>query len=86
VTIEVPVNGFWLGVAASVTAQYLAPAITRLARPVALELVRQALVLGRGAGVRGAELQEDLEDLVAEARHGLGHDVTPAATGGEADE
>jgi hypothetical protein len=36
--------------------------------------------------VRGAELQEDLEDLVAEARHGLGHDVTPAATGGEADE
>ncbi|GDX70089.1 hypothetical protein LBMAG38_11800 [Chloroflexota bacterium] len=79
-------NGFWLGVAASVTAQYFAPAITRLARPVALELVRQALVLGRGAGVRGAELQEHLEDLVAEARHGLGHDVTPAATGGDADE
>jgi hypothetical protein len=58
----------------------------KLARPVALKLVLQALIPGRVTGVRGAKLQEGLEDLVAEARHRLGYDVTPVAKGGEVDE
>ncbi|HEV2126269.1 MAG TPA: DUF5132 domain-containing protein [Chloroflexota bacterium] len=59
---------FALGVSAALVARALAPAIGRWARPAVRTVIKQGIILSEGAQVRAAELREDLEDLVAEAR------------------
>ena len=61
-------GSFVLGVAAALVAGASGPALGRRLRPMARGAVKQAIVLSEGARVRAAGLQEDLEDLMAEAR------------------
>ena len=59
---------FALGVGAALAARAFAPSLGRALRPAARSVIKQGIMLTQGAQVRAAELREDLEDLVAEAR------------------
>jgi hypothetical protein len=77
-------GAFALGVGAALTARALGPAIGRWVRPAARAVVKQGIILSQGAQVRAAELREDLEDLVAEARAEARAEAKPEATAGDA--
>jgi hypothetical protein len=62
------IGTFALGVGAALAARVLAPSIGRWTRPVVRNAIKQGIILSEGAQIRAAELREDLEDLVAEAR------------------
>ena len=59
---------FALGVVAALAARAMGPSLGRMLRPAARAAIKQGIVLSQGAQVRAAEMREDLEDLVAEAR------------------
>jgi len=59
---------FALGVTAALAARAFAPALGRIARPALRGVLKQGIILSRGAQVRAAGLREDLEDLMAEAQ------------------
>ena len=61
-------GAFGLGVAAALTARMFGPQIGRALRPAARGAIKQGIILSQGAQARAAELREDLEDLMAEAR------------------
>ena len=75
-------GSFALGVVAALVAGASGPALGRRLRPMARGAVKQAILMSEGARVRAAGLQEDLEDLMAEARAELAQrDGAPAAAG-----
>ena len=59
---------FALGVAAALAARAFGAPLGRMLRPAARSAIKQGIILSQGAQVRAAEMREDLEDLVAEAR------------------
>ena len=61
-------GAFGLGVAAALTARMFGPQIGRALRPAARGAIKQGIILSQGAQARAAEMREDLEDLMAEAR------------------
>ena len=61
-------GSFALGVVAALVAGAGGPALGRRLRPLARGAIKQAIIMSEGARVRAAGLQEDLEDLMAEAR------------------
>lgn len=67
-----PLALFLLGVVAGVGAALfgpsVAPQVRRNLRPTAKTVVKTALEVGHALRVRAAELSEDIEDFVAEAR------------------
>jgi hypothetical protein len=71
---------FALGVGAALAARAFGPPMGRWLRPAARGAIKQAIILSQGAQIRAAELREDMEDLVAEAREELGDRPAPATT------
>jgi hypothetical protein len=61
-------SGFAVGVGAALLAAAAGPALGRRLRPAARGMLKQLVILGEGARVRAAQVQEDLADLAAEAR------------------
>jgi hypothetical protein len=61
-------GSFALGVGAALVAASAGPAIGRRLRPAVRGTLKQVILLGEGVRVRVAQVQEDLEDLAAEAR------------------
>jgi len=60
--------GIVVGAGAALFAPSVAPQVTRNLRPTAKAAVKTALEVGHALRVRTAELAEDFEDFVAEAR------------------
>ena len=61
-------GAFGLGVAAALAARVFGAPLGRALRPAARSAIKQGIMLSQGAQVRAAEMREDLEDLMAEAR------------------
>jgi hypothetical protein len=60
--------GIIVGAGAAMFGPSVAPQVTRNLRPTAKAAVKTALEVGHALRVRTAELAEDIEDFVAEAR------------------
>ncbi len=60
--------GIVVGAGAALFGPSVAPQVTRNLRPAAKAAVKTALEVGHALRVRTAELAEDIEDFVAEAR------------------
>ena len=61
-------GSFLMGVGAALTVGAFGGPLGRMLRPAARNVIKQGIILSRGAQVRAAEMREDLEDLVAEAQ------------------
>lgn len=73
--------GFGLGLAAAAAFPGLAPAIRGVGRPLVKSAIRAALVAADGGRERLAEMQETLEDLIAEVQHELASEETAGGNG-----
>jgi hypothetical protein len=60
--------GIVIGAAGALFGPSVAPQVTRNLRPTAKAVAKTALEVGHALRVRAAELSEDIEDFVAEAR------------------
>ena len=81
-------NGFGtfaLGVGAALAARAVGPALGRWVRPVARGALKQGIILSQGAQLRAAQMREDLEDLVAEAREDARREAARVTAPGTAD-
>ncbi|TAK27697.1 MAG: DUF5132 domain-containing protein [Chloroflexota bacterium] len=58
-----------MGIAGALVGGVLGPVLARATRPVAVGAITQGISIRENVRARVAELREDLDDLVAQARH-----------------